>query len=134
MKKLIFLLAAILLLPSISFSADEGKPYVASAAPDGKEHITITGGSYFFRPDNIVVRVNVPVELKVVAEPSWLITHDFVLKAPGVDIKTSISTVPKVFEFTPTRTGDYKFYCDKRFLFFESHRARGMEGTLRVVE
>lgn len=135
MKKTIIVFTLLLLLPGAAFTEDESKAYTATTAADGKEHITITGGSYFFRPNKIVVKVNVPVELTVVAEPS-IIPHAFVLKAPsaGIDISTSISTVPKVFEFTPTGTGEYKFYCDKRFLFFKSHRERGMEGTLGVAE
>jgi plastocyanin domain-containing protein len=135
MKKTILLFALLLLFPSAAFTEEESKTYTATIAPDGKEHITITGGSYFFRPNKIVVKVNVPVELTVVAEPS-IIPHAFVLKAPsaGIDISTPISTISKVFEFTPTGTGEYKFYCDKKFLFFKSHREHGMEGTLTVVE
>jgi len=134
-KKTVLLFALLLLLPAAAFSGDESKAYTATVAADGKEHITITGGSYFFRPDKIVVKVNVPVELTVVAEPS-IIPHDFVLKdaAASIDISTHISTVPKTFEFTPTKAGEYKFYCDKKFLFFKSHREHGMEGTLKVVE
>lgn len=135
MKKTLLLLAVLLILPALSFSDNTGKAYTATVAADGKEHIRITGGSYFFRPDKIVVKVNVPVELTIVAEPSF-ISHNFVLKdtLAGIDISTSISTVPKILEFTPTRAGEYKFYCDKRFLFFKSHREHGMEGTLKVVE
>jgi hypothetical protein len=41
---------------------------------------------------------------------------------------------PKVIKFAPTKTGIYPFFCDKKFLMFKSHRERGMEGTLEVVE
>lgn len=135
MKKFSLLLALLLLLPAAAFPEDESKAYTATVAADGKEHITITGGSYFFRPGTIIVKVNVPVELTVVAEPS-IIPHAFVLKdtAASIDISTPISTVPKTFEFTPTKAGEYKFYCNKQFLFFKSHREHGMEGTLKVVE
>ncbi len=40
----------------------------------------------------------------------------------------------KVIRFTPTRVGSYPFYCNKKLLFFESHREKGMEGILEVVE
>jgi hypothetical protein len=33
-----------------------------------------------------------------------------------------------------TREGIYPFYCSRKLLFFESHREKGMEGTLEVVE
>ncbi len=135
MKRFLFLLLFLLILPALSFSGDESKVFIAAVGDDGKEHIDITGGSYFLKPNSIIVKVNVPVELTIRSEPS-LIPHNFVLKAPeaGIDISTSISTVPKVLSFTPTKTGEYKFYCDKRFLFFKSHREHGMEGTLKVAE
>jgi plastocyanin domain-containing protein len=51
----------------------------------------------------------------------------------GIDINESMGKEPKV-TFTPKKVGKYPFYCDKRFLFFKSHRERGMEGVLEVVE
>jgi len=34
--------------------------------------------------------------------------------------------------FTPTKAGVFAFYCDKKLLFFKSHREKGMEGVLKV--
>jgi plastocyanin len=36
--------------------------------------------------------------------------------------------------FTPTHPGTFVFYCDKKLLFFKSHREKGMEGRLEVRE
>jgi plastocyanin len=59
------------------------------------------------------------------------------VKAPeaGIDFKTDMkSDTPPVVKFTPTKTGKYPMYCDKQLLFFKSHKERGMEGVIEVVE
>ena len=121
-------------------AADEEKPvteqvFQATVDKDGVQQAEVVGGSYFFTPGRIVVKVNVPVELKV-RKGSGVIPHSFVMKAPeaGIDVKVSLAEEPKVVRFTPTKTGLYPFYCDKKLLFFESHREKGMEGILEVVE
>ena len=117
-------------------AAQEGKkPVVASIDADGVQRVSIVGGEYFFDPSRIIVKVNVPVELKVTKE-SGVTPHDIVLKAPeaGIDFAEDIGTTPKVIKFTPTKTGTYPFYCAKKFLMFKSHRERGMEGVLEVIE
>jgi plastocyanin len=50
------------------------------------------------------------------------------------NIDEQISTEPKIIKFTPTKTGKFPFYCDKKLLFFKSHRERGMEGIIEVTE
>jgi len=126
-------------LLSISASGDHApgkeKVFRAVVDPDGVQRAEIVGGSYFFSPDRVVVRVNIPVDLKVRKEPG-IVPHDIVIKAPeaGIDFEESLSSDPKVIRFTPTRTGAYPFYCGKKLLFFESHRDKGMAGVLEVVE
>jgi plastocyanin domain-containing protein len=113
----------------------EDKIFKAAVDADGVQRVEMVGGSYFFSPSHIVVKVNVPVELKVRKEPG-IVPHDIVMKAPdaGIDFNVTIHEDPQVIRFTPTRAGIYHFYCDKKLLFFESHREKGMEGTLEVVE
>lgn len=110
------------------------KRFVASVDSDGVQRVTMTGGEYFFDPNVIVVKANVPVELTVRKE-AGITPHDITLKAPeaGIDIKTSLSKEPTVLRFTPTRAGAYPFECGERFLFFKSHKDRGMHGVLEVV-
>jgi plastocyanin domain-containing protein len=81
------------------------------------------------------VKVNVPVELKARKE-SGFVPHDLLLKAPeaGINIDVSLSSEPKTISFTPTKPGKYPFYCGKKLLFLPSHREKGMEGVLEVVE
>ena len=128
-----WVIAMLLVLFSLGASAAERKEYHATVDPDGVQRIEVLGGSYFFDPNYIVVRVNVPVELKIRKE-SGMTPHNVVLHAPdaGMDIRLDLTTDPQVIRFTPTRAGEYEFYCDKTFLFFESHREKGMVGMLVV--
>jgi plastocyanin domain-containing protein len=93
------------------------------------------GGEYFFKPKHIIVKVNVPVEI-ILKKESGVVPHNIVLKAPeaGIDISENLGTEPKTVRFTPTKKGKYEFICDKKLLFFKSHKDRGMEGILEVVE
>ncbi len=107
----------------------------AAVGSDGVQRIDVTAGEYFFDPARIIVRVNVPVELRIRRERG-LVSHDFVIEAPeaGMEIREGLEPETKSIRFTPLKTGRYPFYCDKRFLFFPSHREQGMEGVIEVVE
>ncbi|MFQ5465370.1 MAG: cupredoxin domain-containing protein [Thermodesulfobacteriota bacterium] len=98
------------------------------------QRVEIAGGSHYFRPDRVVVKRGVPVELVIVNEAA-ITPHNFVLKAPeaGIDIKERLLRKPHSVRFVPERAGEFAFYCDKKLPFFKSHRAKGMEGVL-VVE
>ena len=99
------------------------------------QHVRIEGGAYFFKPRRVIVKSNVPVELTVSVGRS-VIPHSFVIQAPeaGIAVDEDLSSQPKTIRFTPTAVGSYPFYCRNRLLFFESHREKGMEGVLEVVE
>jgi len=106
---------------------------MATVDKDGVQRVEIVGGSYFFRPSHIVVKVNVPVELKVSKERG-LVPHNIVMKSPdaGMDFAEDLGTTPKVVKFTPTKTGSFPVYCSKGGLF-STHREKGMEGVIEVV-
>lgn len=131
----ILLTATALAFPLPAAAGDSGSVFRAAADADGVQRVEIVGGSYHFRPDHIVVEVNHPVELKVKKERG-LTPHNIVLKAPeaGIDFEVPLGEEATTIRFTPTKTGVFKFYCNKRLLFFKSHRDRGMEGELEVVE
>ena len=117
-------------------AAAERKEFMAKIDPDGVQRVEVLAGSYFFDPNHIIVKVNVPVEMKITME-SGVIPHDIMLNAPeaGMDLKLDLSSsTPQVMRFTPTKTGQFTFYCGKKLLFFESHRDKGMAGTLEVRE
>jgi plastocyanin len=111
------------------------KTYRASIDSDGVQRVEIVGGEYYFDPDHIIVKVNVPVEL-IMRKIPGITPHNIIIEAPdaGIDFKEDMSKDPKTVAFKPTKTGKYAIFCDKRFLFFKSHRERGMEGILEVVD
>ena len=127
-----------LLLFCLACRAGAGLPADAFRVPlaaDGVQRAAIEGGSYYFRPARLIVKANLPVELAVSVGRS-LIPHSFVIQAPeaGIVVDEDLSSEPRRIRFTPTAAGRYPFYCRNRLLFFESHREKGMEGVLEVVE
>ncbi len=125
--------------PESSQSHDHGtwkeKRFVATVDADGIQRAEMVGGDYFYDPNYIVVRVNKPVELKV-KKAAGLTPHNLIAKAPeaGIDFKLDLKGEPQTVKFTPTKTGKYPIYCDKSLLWFKTHRERGMEGMIEVVE
>jgi len=119
--------------------ADASSPgetvHQATLSADGVQHIRIEGGGYFFKPNRVIVRVNVPVELMVSVDSSW-VPHTLVIQSPeaGIAVDQGLSSDAKAIRFTPTAIGKYPFYCNNKLLFFKSHREKGMEGVLEVVE
>lgn len=130
-----FFIASLFLL--IIFIADSAagqeESFIASADDDGIQRVEILAGNYFYKPDYIVVKVNVPVEISIRRE-SGIVPHNIVVNAPeaGIDINESVSSEPKVIRFMPKEPGKYPFYCDKRLLFFKNHREKGMNGIFEV--
>ncbi len=108
--------------------------YQSTIATDGVQHVRIEGGSYFFKPRRVIVKVNVPVELMVSVEKG-LIPHTLVIQSPdaGIAVDEKLSSDAKAIRFTATAVGKYPFYCKNKLLFFNSHREKGMEGVLEVV-
>ncbi|ADH86422.1 hypothetical protein [Desulfurivibrio alkaliphilus] len=111
------------------------KRHVATIDEDGVQRVEMEGGEYYFDPNVVVVKVNVPVELSI-RDVGGIAPHDIVLHAPeaGIDFAVNYGREPVTIEFTPTKVGEYEFDCSKRLLFFRSHRDRGMHGILKVVE
>ncbi len=136
--RLINLYAIFLLFAGLAFAEEavkEKKVFKATVDKDGIQRVDVTAGEFFFDPEHIIVKVNAPVELTV-KKQSW-IPHDIVIAAPeaGINIKEGLSKEPKSIKFTPSKTGKYPIYCSKKPpLFGKSHREKGMEGVLEVIE
>lgn len=111
------------------------KRFIATIDADGVQRVHMTGSEYYFDPNVVVVKINVPVELHV-KKAGGIAPHDIVLKAPeaGIDFAESLGNEVKIIRFTPAKAGAYPFECTKRFLFFKSHKDQGMHGVLEVVE
>ena len=137
MKYLLNILFIMLFVAGTALAEDRTaeKRFVASIDKDGYQRVEMTAGEYYFDPAVVVVKVNVPVELTV-KKTGGITPHDLVLKAPqaDLDVKVSLSSEPKKISFMATKTGSYPFECSERFLFFKSHKDRGMHGVLEVVE
>lgn len=128
--KIVFL---VVLMFAASALAQESPPLVKPDA-DGVQRIRLVAGSYFFKPNHIVVKVNVPVELTASRE-SGIAPHDLAIQAgdAGIAVKEDLGTDPKKIVFTATKAGKYAIYCSKKLPFMASHREKGMEGILEVV-
>ena len=127
---------SILLCASLGYGQEpKEKRVVAAVGADGIQRVEVNAGSYYFDPNVIVVKVNVPVELTV-KKAGGSTPHNIVLKAPeaGIDFSEALSTEPTRIQFTPTKVGKYPFECTHKLLFFKSHKDRGMHGVLEVVE
>jgi len=118
-------------------AAEAGKEsrMVATVDADGVQRVTVKAGSFFFEPNVIVVKARVPVELTIARE-AGVTPHNFLLKAPAasIDISRDLEEAPSKILFTASQTGTYPFACNKKLLFFPSHREKGMVGRLEVVE
>ncbi len=135
MKKLLILNLFFLgIVGCVAPKADSALPKEATITANVQQ-VNIDGGAYFFKPNHVIVKVNIPVELIVKVE-SGLIPHNFVIQAPeaGIMVKESLSSDAKTIRFTPKAVGKYPFYCSHGLPLVKSHRERGMEGLIEVVE
>jgi len=134
MKK--FLVACILFLyVGIASAGEEKKVTFAATVTDGVQRVEILGGDYYFEPNHIIVKKDIPVEFVVKKAPG-MVPHNIVMNEPdaGMVFKIDFGKEGEVVTFTPTKAGTYAFYCDKRFLFFKSHEERGMHGEIEVTD
>ena len=108
-------------------------PGLAAVTP--AHSIAVKLEDYHFIPDSITVLTGETVQLELTNTDS-MTPHNFTLKAEaaGLDVDVDVSAGKTEFiDITPLAPGRYKFYCNKKLLFFKSHSERGMEGTLVVM-
>ncbi len=111
------------------------KRFVAIPDADGVQRVEIVGGEYFYDPNYIVVKKNRPVEMKF-RKAAGYIPHNLVVKAPeaGININLEMKGDSRTVKFIPTKVGKYPMYCDKSLMWFKTHREKGMEGMIEVIE
>ena len=98
--------------------------------------IDVELGSYFIKPEKISVKVGEPVTLKLTNSAS-VVPHDLKIVAPeaGIDVKVDVAAGKTAsVSFTPTKAGTYEMVCDKKLMFFASHKDKGMHGVLEVTQ
>lgn len=135
MRSILLTLLVILSTLCVSSAAGETIYQLSEAilGEDGVQRIEVTADSYSFRPNYLVVKAGIPVELTL-RRLTLLVPHDFILEIPaeGLRIERELAREGEVLQFTVNTPGKYPFYCSKQLLFFESHRHKGMEGLLEV--
>jgi plastocyanin domain-containing protein len=104
---------------------------IATIGSDNVQVVNIEVASFYFKPSRIQVTANVPVRL-VLKSSTFIIPHNFSLHAPeaGIDFSKNVGHGKKVVvEFTPTKPGEYQFFCGK-----DGHAKKGMTGILVVKD
>ncbi len=115
-------------------NAEAPAPVQVEMAPDGVQRAEVILDSYSYTPRHLIVQAGKPVELTLVSV-TLLTPHNFILEAPeaGFKIDQDVGAGKRLtLRFTPAQPGSFPFYCDKKLLFFPSHREEGMEGLLEV--
>ena len=91
----------------------------------------MTAHSFYFEPNRIVVKANVPVELRV-KNGGMFVPDNFSCVAPqaGFTLDEGLGMFHdgETARFTPTTPGDYAFFCK-----IDHHSKKGMTGTIVVV-
>ena len=122
-------------VPSHDHGTWKEKRAVARMDADGVQRMEMVGGEYYYEPNYIVVKLNKPVELKF-KKAAGYIPHNLKANSPeaGIVFNLEMKSDPQTVKFTPAKTGKYPIFCDKSLLWFKTHRERGMEGIIEVVE
>jgi plastocyanin len=89
------------------------------------QEITVEGGMFYFKPNEIKVKKGQPVKITFNNVKGM---HNFVIDELNVKSETVNAGGSTTVEFTPDKTGSFEYYCS-----IGTHRAMGMKGTL-VVE
>jgi heme/copper-type cytochrome/quinol oxidase subunit 2 len=126
-----------LVLAVTSLAADPasiGPPFTVPVDSDGVQRTTVILDSYSYQPGHLIVEKGKPVELTLKSVTTFT-PHNFIIKDPAgslaveQDVSAGKTTLLK---FTPTQSGTFPIYCDKRLWPLPSHRDKGMEGKLEV--
>ena len=119
----------------VIFSAVIGCLTINAYSQNEVQSFDVVVDSYSFEPNEITVKVNEPVELRLRSVTS-IIPHNFSINYPdaGMVIDEDIGSGKDVtVTFTPTKAGEYEFYCSKKSIF-ANHKKKGMVGKLVVTE
>ena len=90
----------------------------------GANAISVEGGMFFFKPNEIRVKQGEKVTINFKNTQGM---HDFVLDEFNVKTEVVQSGESTTVEFTPDKKGSFEFYCS-----VGNHRQMGMKGTLIV--
>lgn len=111
--------------PMVSETATPASESVTAEVQNGVQIASVEGGMYYFKPNKITVKKGKPVKITLTSAGGM---HDFVIDELKVKSDIVNSNDSTTVEFTPTKSGEFQFYCN-----IANHKAMGMVGTL-VVE
>ena len=98
---------------------------------DGVQRVEVVAHSFWFDPNRIVLKANVPVELHVKNHAAF-VPHNFSCVGPqaGIQVDEGLGLFwdGETAKFTPTTPGEYNFFCK-----VDGHANKGMTGKLVVV-
>lgn len=127
--------SAVLLAFITGCSSGNNRPVqevTARADADGVQRVRVVAHTYWFEPNRIVVKAGVPVELTI-KNNAVFVPHNLTCfeKDAGIEVSENLGMFrgQKHARFTPTKPGEYEFYCH-----VGSHAKHGMKGTLVVTE
>ena len=120
----------------LNFILSDASAAVVALEPDeqGIQRGRIEMDSYSYSPNELSVQAGKLVELTFRNNATFA-PHTFVLddSAANLQVQVEVSAgQSKTVQFIPKQPGSFTFYCDKKLLFFKSHRERGQEGHLQV--
>jgi len=122
------LLFSLLLTSLLSASGLHAEPHYTKV-------VEVTLGDYRYMPNNIQLIVDQPVVLHLANVDSFT-PHNFTLKdaSDGLDVDIDIPAGEYVDVYLmPLVAGSHTFYCKNKLWLMDSHREKGMEGTLTVI-
>lgn len=105
------------------------------AEPVYTKVIEVTLGDYRYMPANIQLIIDQPVVLHLV-NVDLIVPHNFTLEdaSDGLDVNVNIPAGDSVDVYLmPLVSGSHTFYCRNKLWFMDSHREKGMAGTLSVI-
>jgi plastocyanin len=123
------------LMTGLFFIAASGLYSLLYAAEEKPRVIQLLLGDYHFTPAELQLVVGQPVVLQLVNTDTF-IPHNFTLEDAehGLDVDEEVLAGDTVeVHLMPLWPGRHTFYCSNKLLFMDSHREKGMEGSLIVV-
>jgi heme/copper-type cytochrome/quinol oxidase subunit 2 len=130
-------LVLLLVLPAVALAAEPASmapPFLVATDADGVQRTTVILDSYSYEPAHLIVEKGKPVELTL-KSVTILTPHNFIVKDPAgtFSLEQDVGAgKTALLKFTPTQSGTFPIYCDKRLWPLPSHRDKGMEGKLEV--
>lgn len=116
-----------LLVACIVFGSIVANPFGGPGiAQESEQTIRITAQKFFYDPNNIIVKKDVPVVLELTSSDAL---HGF--NCPDLKIRADLlPNKTAILRFTPTKAGVFPFHCD----VFCGSGHEGMTGTIVVRE